>query len=333
MSKHNESAGRSAEVRHDGQMTAETTCALTAIEAWNIQDGDTLIIDRYGRPATISVAQVHKSWDGEEQVVVTTVDGAIIEYEEESPGGEEGFNEFGHIQRVDADGVSKLIADSHLLDELVTPREKTYGRPWYGDGHYSDDEDAGFDIRKKQRKVLARVLTALREQGRTAQPAATISASTVEAIDLEVLRGRRAMGDIADRLTELVDHPRFPRSTIDDVRHAIDLARSAVTDDAAWASADPYSTPYSWPADCRALLVQDWAEAKGLSVSDGPQTPIADIGGVMQSLRILRATANNVAWKASSPLNIKSIFKPLAHDISTVIAELRHIEGVEIGQD
>jgi hypothetical protein len=315
---------------HDIEMKSGTPYTTTKIKAWDIQEGDTLIIDRSGRPATITVAQVHKYWGGEEQVTVTTPDGAVIEYEEESPGGEEGFNEFGRIQRIDVDATAKLISDSYLLDELVTPREKTYGRSWRSTGHYSDDEDT--DISKKQRKVLARVLTALREQDHKPQPVATISATVADAIEAEIIRGRKAMGDIAERLAELAKHPRFPKSTAHYFGWAIDLARSAVDGDAAWVSEDQYRTPYSWPDKHRMLLAQDWAEANGIVIDDGPQIPVADIRGIMQSLRILRATASNIAWKASEPLSIQSIVKPLARDLRAVIAELRAIEGAEVEQ-
>ncbi|GAA1214862.1 hypothetical protein [Rhodoglobus aureus] len=233
-------------------------------------------------------------------------------------------------QRLDIDEAAKLVSDARLLDEVVKPREETYGQPPSRSHSQTDgpeDDDAGYGVTAKQREVLVRVLAALREPDRSIYPTPTVTAAIVEAMKAAIARDRQMMATITDCLAELLQHPKFPRSTTRDFEWGIHLARDAIHDDAPWAAKEDQHRRDSWPGGYRAMLLQDWIRDNGHENDNSGLIPVADVRDIIHSIRIMQANADLVIRNVSAPLRIKGIHKPLAAQIDAVIDELKLIAG------
>jgi hypothetical protein len=319
-------------------MTAPTDRILTSIDPWEICDGDVLVVKRRGRTAEITVTKVETeqnsfhehsgSWyGGEKRVTVTTSDGAILRFDE-GDGDEPGIDELGDIKRASIDETAALLADAHLLDELVTPHKPRYDAPWYIRRDCGDNNEDEVSISPRQRQVLARVLTALREYvgaGQSTAPAPSVAAVVVQALADEIKRENAAIGVIADRLTDVREHHRFPKSTAAGMDRAISLSREAAQGNLSWVAEKNQYGENRWPQGSQSLLIQDWASTRGLGMGDGPQVPFKKVRKAMKSVRAIRATAMIVSGLAEQPLALRSLPKGLAEDLRSIVAELGRI--------
>lgn len=311
---------------------------ITTIRAQEIVAGDRLLIGRHGRPAEISVASLNVTdsgyyehagaqYGGEKHVVITTTDGAVYEFSESEDWDSDkpAIDELGTVQRSNASELEAVVAVSWMLDDIFTPAapERGYYQNSYGDEEFEDDATTRRSDALDSVLMHFRALAAAQLQE---VPAATVAAAVLSAGEAEVARERAALGQAAGLLSQARAHPRFPKSTAYDVDRGIKILSDAAEHFPAWAN-DRHSHFSMWPEGSRTMLVTDWATARHIDVTAGPQVPLTDAAGVMESIRAIRATAVIVFELVMKPLGVASIPKNLANELQSVIAELSRISS------
>jgi hypothetical protein len=311
---------------------------LSPIDAWDIREGDTLVIERDDRPVEITVAFVEKgqesfiehagSWQGGERSVrVTTADGATLSIDPMG-SGEVGVDEFGEIQRVNDSLGSLLLSDvEDLRATLINPTPAVYDGEHYH-RHDSDEYENSDGLEPRMLAALTRVLDHSQAgiEAVLLNPAApTASGEAVSRILAEVTRERAALEAIAQRIAVVRNSPRFPKSVADQVDRAIKHTSEAAAGEPSWASDPNPHRKDRWPFGARSLLVQDWGQRSGVDIESGEQVPYSELRTAMGSLRVLRATARIAAGLAAAPLGISSFGKGLGAEIRSIVAELERI--------